>query len=266
MRIKYVVSTMIFWGREHPLSFEQECQFLASLGFGVELLPNLKGQNDCRYDRRNWPRLIAATEGMQVVMRSRDDNPTLEQWKEQIECAKLLGANIVTHSKSIGIPAEQELNGSGFARDVVELAEKNDVKLCLETGRLQLLKALGESFESLWYCLDTGYAHLDSRHSFKEYVDELAPRTAHLHLTDNYGQMDDHEPPGLQGGMPRTDWDYLLDVLGKYDNDVVGSLEMCPCMPAVMIRQASEFLFDALKWPNRPTKQPGHTAVQYNPV
>ncbi len=266
MRIKYVVSTMIFWGREHPLSFEQECQFLSSLGFGVELLPKLKGQNECRYDRHNWPRLTAATEGMQVVMRSRDDNPTLEQWKEQIECAKLLRANIVTDSKSLGVPAEQELNGSGFARDVVELAEKNDVKLCLETGPLQLLKALGERFESLWYCLDTGYAHLDSRHSFKEYVDELAPRTAHLHLTDNYGQMDDHEPPGLQGGMPQADWDYLLDVLGKYDNDVVGSLEMCPCMPSVMIRQASEFLFDALKWPNRPTKQPGHAAAQYNPA
>jgi len=97
-------------------------------------------------------------------------------------------------------------------------------------------------------------------------VDELAAKTIHLHLTDNYGQMDDHEPPGLQGGMPRRDWDYLLDVLGKYDNEVVGSLEMCPCMPAVMIRQASEFLFDAMKWPNRPVKQPGYVDVNYNPM
>ena len=97
-------------------------------------------------------------------------------------------------------------------------------------------------------------------------MDELAPKTIHLHLTDNYGQMDDHEPPGLQGGMPRQDWDYLLDVLGKYDNDVVGSLEMCPCMPAVMIRQASEFLFDAMKWPDRPVKQPGYADVNYNPI
>lgn len=266
MRIKYVVSTMIFWGREHPLSFEQECLFLASQGFGVELLPNLKGQNECRYDRRNWPRLTAATEGMQVTMRSRNDNPGLEQWREQIECAKLLNANIVTDLNCMGIAAERELNGSGFADEVVGLAEKNDVKLCLETGSLPMLQAAGERFESLWYCLDTGYAQLDSEHPFKEYVDELAPRTAHLHLTDNYGQVDDHEPPGLQGGTPREDWDYLLDVLGKYDNDVVGSLEMCPCMPAVMIRQASEFMFDALKWPNRPVKQPGYADVNYNPL
>ena len=259
MRIKYAVSTMIFWGREHPLSFEQECQYLRSLGFGIELWPNIKGQNECRYDRRNWPRLIAGTQDMLVVMRSRDDNPTLEQWNEQIECAKLLQANIVTDLRSIGIPDEPELNGCGFTAEVVKLAEQNNVKLCLETGRLSLLKKASERFESLWYCLDTGYANLDGEYSFKEYVNDLAPRVANLHLTDNYGQIDDHVPPGLQGGMPRENWDYLLDILNKYGNEVVGSLEMCPCMPAVMIRQATEFLFDILKWPNRPKKQHGYT-------
>jgi len=34
----------------------------------------------------------------------------------------------------------------------------------------------------------------------------------------------------------------------------------------VMIRQASEFLFDELKWPNRPQKQPGYAGVAYNPA
>jgi sugar phosphate isomerase/epimerase len=257
---------MVFWGREHPLSFEQECQFLQSLGFGIELWPNIKSQSECRYDRRNWSRLTAATEGMQIVMRSRDDNPTLEQWNEQIECAKLLKASIVTDLQSMGIPENQELNSSGFVADVVRLAEQNNVILCLETGRLAMLKKAGERFESLWYCLDTGYAHLDSEYSFKQYVDELIPGVAHLHLTDNYGQMDDHEPPGLQGGMPREDWDYLLNALGKYDDDVVGSLEMCPCTPAVMIRQATEFMFDTLKWPNQPQKQPGYADFNYNPT
>ena len=71
MRIRYVVSTMVFWGREHPLSFEQECQFLKSLGFGIELWPTIKGQSDCRYQKRNWTRLISATKDMLVAMRSR---------------------------------------------------------------------------------------------------------------------------------------------------------------------------------------------------
>ncbi len=259
MRINYVVSSMIFWGREHPLSLEQECLFLQSMGFGIELWPNIKGQSECRYERRNWARLAAATQGMLVVMRSRDDNPILEQWNEQIECAKVLDANIVTDLKSIGIPNGPELNGSGFTAEIVKMAEKNNVKLCLETGPLSLLRQVGEKFDSLLYCLDTGYANLDSEHSFKQYVDDLAPKIAHLHLTDNYGQIDDHVPPGVQGGMPRENWDYLLNVLCQNGNEIIGSLEMCPCMPSVMIRQATEFLFDVLKWPNQPKKQTGYT-------
>jgi sugar phosphate isomerase/epimerase len=258
MRINYVVSSMIFWGREHPLSLEQECQFLQSLGFGIELWPNIKGQNECRYDRRNWARLAAATQEMLVVMRSRDDNPTLEQWNEQIECAKLLGANIVADLKSLGIPNKPKLDGCSFTAEIVKMAENNNVKLCLETGPLSLLKQAGEKFDSLWYCLDTGYVNLDSQYSFKQYVDDLAPRIAHLHLTDNYGRTDDHVPPGIRGGMPRENWDYLLNVISKNGNEIIGSLEMCPHMPSVMIRQASEFLFDVLKWPNRPKKHPGY--------
>lgn len=264
MRIRYVVSTMVFWWREHPISFEQECQFLKSLGFGIELWPHLKGQSDCRYQKRNWPRLVAATEDMLVTMRSRNDRPTLKQWNEQIECAKLLNANIVADLESLFIRNDPELNG--FAAEVVKLALQNNVKLCLETGPLPILKKAGEKFDSLWYCLDTGYANLDPKFGFKQYVDELAPRVAHLHLTDNYGQMDDHVPPGVQGGISRENWDYLLNALSKYDNDVVGSLEMHPCMPAVLIRQATEFLFDQLKWPNPPQKQPGFIDHIYNPA
>ena len=269
MQIRYVVSTMVFWWRENNLSFEQECRFLSSLGFGVELWPNIKDQNECRYDRRNWSRLVDAVGDMLVSMRSRIGSPTLEQWSEQIECAKLLGADIVTDLRNLRIRDDVELDPSGagdFAAEVVKLAEENDVKLCLETGSLQTLRDVREKFESIWYCLDTGYANLDPQFGFNRYVDDLAERVAHLHLTDNYGRIDDHEPPGLRGGIPRKHWEYLLNALRKYDNDVIGSLEMCPCMPAVMIRQASEFLFDELKWPNRPQKQPGYAGVAYNPA
>ena len=266
MQISYVVSTMVFWWRENRLSFEQECEYLKSQGFGVELWPNIKAHTDCRYDSRNWPRLAAATDGMLVSMRSRNDDPTLEQWDEQIKCAKLLNANIVTDLRSFGVPDGTDINGCDFSAQIVRLAELNNVKLCLETGDLKKLSQLGDKFPSIHYCLDIGYANLDPAFTFKQYVDELSQRITHLHLTDNYGQIDDHEPPGLRGGISRETWDYLLGALDKHDNDIIGSLEMCPCMPAVMIRQASEFLFDELKWPNRPQKQPGSTSVIYNPT
>jgi sugar phosphate isomerase/epimerase len=266
MRIRYAVSTMVFWGWENNLSFEQECLFLHSLGFGVELWPNMKGQNECRYERRNWPRLVEATKDMLVSMRSRSDGPTLDEWNEQIECAKLLDANIVTDLLSLGIRDGSELDNCEFASEVVKAAEENNVKLCLETGNLQTLKDVGKKFESLWYCLDTGYANLDRDFSFRQYVDDLAERVVYLHLSDNYGHMDDHERPGLKGGITRENWEYLFDGLRKYDNDVIGSFEMGPSMPAVMIRQATEFLFDELQWPNRPQKKSRHVEVIYNPV
>jgi len=279
MRIRYVVSTMIFWGREHPLSFEQECQYLQSLGFGIELWPNIKGQHECRYEKRNWHRLAAATEGMLVVMRSRHDSPSLEQWIEQIECAKLLNANIVTDLQSMGIPDEPELNGCGFAPEIIKDAEAKGITLCIETGRLPLLKEVGKRFESVRYCLDINHAYLDGGSSFKQYVDDLGPGVIHLHLNDNFGPSHSCAPistrlsgdnfgfPGgssayqglcrfwCGGGMPLEEWNYLLESLNQYANDIVGSIEMSPCMPAVMIRQASEFLFDTLKWPDRPEKQ-----------
>lgn len=266
MRIRYVVSTMVFWWREHPLSFEQECQFLKSLGLGVELWPTIRGQNDCRYEKRNWARLTAATQDMLVSMRSRNDQPTLDQWAEQIECAKLLNAHIVADLQALRITQGSELCDLSYAAEVAELATSNGVKLCLETGPLESLRIAGDKVDSIWYCLDVGHANLDPKFTFKEYVDSLAPRAVHLHLTDNYGQMDDHEPPGLQGGIPRENWDYLLNALSKYDNDVVGSFEMCPCMPGVMIRQACEFLFDVLKWPNQPQKQLDYANLTYYPT
>ncbi|MFC1739333.1 sugar phosphate isomerase/epimerase family protein [Planctomycetota bacterium] len=266
MRIRYVVSTMIYWWRETNLSLEQECEFLKSLGFGVELWPKIKGQNECRYEKYNWPRLLCATEGMLVSMRSRNDNPTLEQWDEQIGCAEVLGADIVADLQSLAITKQEGSNGRDFAAEVVRLAEEKNVKLCIETGDLSKVRQLGQRFDSLWYCLDTGYANVDRTYSFKEYVDELAGRVAHLHISDNYGLEDNNEPPGLKDGIPRENWDYLLNALSKYDNDLIGSFEMCPSMPAVMIRQASQFLFDELNWPNRPQRQPDAEAVIYKPV
>lgn len=253
MQIRYVVSTMVFWGRQNQLSLEQECELLRTLGFGVELWPNTGGLDECRYDRRNWPRLAAATEGMLVSMRSRNDNPSPEQWAEQIECAKLLKANIVADLQALRIKGRNTDNGD-FAGEVIEMARNEGVKLCIETGPPDVLKEIGDKYDSVRYCLDTGYASCDPEHSFTEYVDALAERTTHLHLTENCGHCDDHMPLGCSGGVAHSDWNYLLKTLNKYDNEVIGSLEMNPCTPVEMIRRSSSFLFNELKWPNQPQK------------
>ncbi|MBE0537284.1 MAG: hypothetical protein IH624_16595 [Phycisphaerae bacterium] len=266
MKIRYVVSTMVFWWREHHLSFEQECDFLKSLGFGVELWATMKGHNDCRYERRNWPRLREATCDMLVSLYSRNDGPTLNEWQEQIQCAEMLGAPIVARMESLCISGRLGIADWGFAGEVVSMAKDHNVKLCVETGSLPALVQVGERFDTIHYCLDTGCANIDPGHSFNEYVDRLADRTAYLHLTDNYGRLDDHEPPGVKGGMARANWDYLLKRLDVSGNEVIGALEMLPCLPGTMIRQSCEFLFDEMGWPNRPARLPGCDENHYRPI
>ena len=125
---------------------------------------------------------------------------------------------------------------------------------------------LGDKFDSVRYCIDTGHARLNENHSFKEIVDTLSPKTTYLHLTDNYGRIDDHEPPGVRGGIDKEHWNYLLKALQHYDNDVIASLQMVPCMPGMMIRQGSKFLFDVIGWPNRPEAEPGYDEMSYRPT
>lgn len=266
MNIRYVVSTMVFWWREHNLSFEQECDFLRSLGFGVELWPTIKGNNDCRYVKRNWTRLKNATEGMQIAMHSRNDGPTLQDWKEQIMCAKTLDAPIIADPQSLCVSDQLGIADWGFMTDVVAIAKDNNVDICVETGSLALMVEIGEKFDYVKYCLDTGFAHIDKSADFRDYVDQLAERVTYLHLTDNYGRFDDHEPPGAKEGMPCENWDYLLEGLSKYDNEVIGSFEMFPPMPGTMIRQGMDFLFGKLNWPNKPECLPEADKNTYRPM
>lgn len=266
MKIQYVVSTMVFWWRENHLSFEQECEYLRSLGFGIEIWPTMKGHIECRFEKRNWPRLREATRDMTVALHSRDDGPTLAEWDEQLQCAGLLGAAMVTDLASLCVSDRLEVADWGFVTEVTALADRYGVTLCVENGHLDTLLELGQKFDSIRYCLDTGHAHLNEKHSFKDFVDQLADRTAYLHLTDNYGLIDDHEPPGVRGGIDKENWDYLLSRLEQYDNHVIASLQMVPCMPGTMIRQGSKFLFETMGWPDRPVPQPGYDESSYRPI
>jgi sugar phosphate isomerase/epimerase len=264
--IQYIVSTMVFWWRENHLSFEQECEYLRNSGFGVEIWPTMKGHTECRFEKRNWTRLKEATRDMTVALHSRDDGPNLEDWDEQLQCARLLNAPVVTNLSSLCISEALDVADWDFVSEVIALANKYGVLLCVENGDLQTLLELGGQFESIRYCIDTGHARLDPNNSFRDIVDKLVERTGFLHLTDNYGEIDDHEPPGVRGGIDKKNWDYLLSRLGKYNNEIIASLQMVPCMPGTMIRQSSKFLFDVMGWPSRPVPKPGFDELSYRPM
>jgi hypothetical protein len=66
--------------------------------------------------------------------------------------------------------------------------------------------------------------------------------------------------------MARENWDYLLEKISAYDNDVIASFEMFPAMPGTMIKQSGDFLFKVLKWPEKPEPQPGANETTYRPI
>jgi sugar phosphate isomerase/epimerase len=265
MKIDYCISTMVFWWREHHLSFEQECDYIKSLGFGVEIWPTIRGHSECRFNKRNWHRLKDATEDMTVVLHGRVDGPTLKDWEEQILCAKMLGAPLTTHLESLCISDTLDIADWDFAKEVVKLAKDNEVDLNVETGRLNAILEVGEKFDSVGFCFNTGHAYLDPETDFNEYVDKLGSRIRHIHLTDNYGNRDDHQPPGLGGGIPDKYWKSLLDELEKHNNHIIGGIEMHPPMPGVMIKRAEKFLFEHMKWPTPPKKAEDYQERHYRP-
>jgi len=60
---------------------------------------------------------------------------------------------------------------------------------------------------ALRFCFDTGHGHMT--HNWHELLCELAPWLAHVHLADNGGVDDDHQPY-RRGTVP---WDAMFDVL-----------------------------------------------------
>ena len=129
---------------------------------------------------------------MTVVLHSRDDGPTLDEWDEQLRCAQMLDARVVTNLHSLCVSDKLGVADWDFTESVIKRAEQYGVQLCVENGHPDVLLELGEKFETVRYCFDTGHARLSENHTFRQIVDVLSPKTTYLHLTDNYGRI--HDP------------------------------------------------------------------------
>ncbi len=266
MQIKYVVPQMVFQWPEDNISFSQKCEFVKSLGFGVELWANIRGQAVCRYAGRNWDELAAATENMPVLLHSRTDSPTIEQWKEQIECAKLLGADIVTDMKNFGIVDVSDFKCNDFSSQIVKLAEASQIKLCVEADDLSLAKAIKHKFESVWFSFNVCRAYTDAIFTFKEYVDDLAERVAHIQPWTCDEEMQTQKQKNVFYRAFNENRKYLLNCLEKYQNEVFVSLHLCPSILALSKAQVIGAVRYSHNLPNLPQEQPLWAAVVYNAV
>ncbi len=122
-----------------------------------------------------------------------------------------------------------------------------DVELALENGRalahwvyiLSLIERLGA--DHLGVCVDTGHANLGDLGA-PQAIRMAGPRLLTLHLHDNWGQVDDHLPPG-RGNI---DWPDVLAALREVGFSRPLQLELTDRAPhreydqALEIRQGIE--------------------------
>jgi sugar phosphate isomerase/epimerase len=108
--------------------------------------------------------------------------------------------------------------GAATISEVVKTCGELGIRVALEnqlphllTGGTGKLRRVLESLplDGIGICLDTGHAHLSG--DLLRTLDDLAPRLAVVHVSDNHGKRDDHLPPG-EGSI---DWrDFLASLVG----------------------------------------------------
>ncbi len=99
--------------------------------------------------------------------------------------------------------------------ELLPVAREHGIVLALENGseprlRLEQLVALADEFDcpEVGFCFDTGHAHCYSG-GVEPTLELMARRIVTLHVHDNYGSFDDHNPPG--GGT--IDWKKVAPLL-----------------------------------------------------
>lgn len=112
--------------------------------------------------------------------------------------------------------------------ELMPLLEKYDVQLALENlpyGNWEILSSLLEEFpaERVGLCLDSGHCNLIKRPHYAEF-EKYAHRVISVHLHDNDGTSDQHQPPFTA----TFDWEWLAKLMKKtpYTNPLNFELSM----------------------------------------
>lgn len=125
--------------------------------------------------------------------------------------ADLEAEKVVMHPPMIGgmgahVPDRTKAYAFEFLSEMVELAEGLGVAICLENMMPRNLfgcdpaelEVIFWRYPSLKFTLDTGHANLgeNGRSRLRELVGRFSDRIGHVHLSDNRGVYDEHDPLG----------------------------------------------------------------------
>jgi sugar phosphate isomerase/epimerase len=143
---------------------------------------------------------------------SRDNNPNMNrQWNNNIESLKKINEHAVNQGVIVC------LENLGFEKEVAKSFE----------DLIETQNAMGKSLQ---FTLDLGHARLNA--NIQEGIDTLGDSIRHIHLTDNFGEKDDHLPPG-EGD---SDYSGVAEYLKSYPHIVTLEVVAYGIDPGPMIR------------------------------
>ncbi len=98
-----------------------------------------------------------------------------------------------------------------------EVLEKYDVTILLENTwepTPDMFKELLDELRSprLKVCVDVGHLNVYSKMPFREWADALGDKISYVHISDNYGEKDEH----LEVGQGKIDWQEFTKVIEEY--------------------------------------------------
>lgn len=194
---------------------EKQVEIIHSLGLNID---------NCHAPWDNINHLWKDTEKGEAAFNMLRDN--------LIECGKFGIPRAVWHvSAGNGYPPISQIGMDRVAR-LVEVADKNNVDICLENQRFfHFIDYIYAHIDSprLKFCYDSGHEACFSltRLALAKYRHRLAA----LHLHDNYGvyNQDSHLLPGQGTGV---DWDYVRKYLEDYEGVISLEVKRDTTIPA----------------------------------
>jgi sugar phosphate isomerase/epimerase len=166
-------------------------------------------------------------------------HPLHWQWdpqglRDEIDLCRLIGAQtLVLHPGSLSLESpSSNPDIPGIVR-LSAYGKKHGVRLALENTpnsmwALDLIvDAVGDDpyKTNLGICIDVGHAHISEdagREPIKNYLERFRGQLIHLHLHDNDGTNDDHDPPG----KGTIDWRSLSRTIADIDYQGTATLEL----------------------------------------
>ena len=195
----------------HEAKLREAIREAVADGFGVELWLAWIAEPDA-LNETHWQEIRQMLEGARVSLHTALGRWDEEAFNNELDMVASLGARVlVVHESTVGLKPDSGTVQTDSYRKAVECARSKGVQIALENGTSAGLLAALNTTDEIEICLDIGHANL-SDEGVQHFLDTFGNKIGHVHLSDNYGQTDDHLVPG-DGYIAMNDWRNLLKTL-----------------------------------------------------